>query len=519
MGRIEDDTTPWGHGEPPRERGDDLGDDPGQGAGLQPGSRVDEYTVREHIATGGFGSVYRAEHTRLGRTVALKVLHAELADSPELIARFEREARAVNLIRHSNVVDIFDFGQLVDRSYRRPYFVMEYLTGQSLGDHVAERGPLSPGDCAAILEPLCAALGAAHAHQIVHRDVTPSNVFIEQKGGQRRVVLLDFGIAKLLGQDVERLTSVRQRIGTPTWMAPEQLLTGDVDARSDIYTVGALTYYMLTRHVPFGDEPPELMLELHSHGRRPRPSDVVDVPRAIDDVVVRAMAVEPTARFATVDDFFRAFDSARRTAAGAGQRAAGSGHAVGIHVELRVDPDELEIADEDLLADMDDALVAADHLLRDRGLVAAAETGSSLFFVLPMSSASDIETRRRAIEIADQLHRVVGAPVVRDHRVAMRITLHVDAVIIAAGKVRGGPLTRLSRWTTESDPAGVVATDAVIAPLESGESGEPFEALPGGRYCLARTVAPGGTATRPASSNDSSPGPPVGARRRTSDVP
>ena len=224
---------------------------------LARGVRVRDYVVREKIAEGGFGAVYRVEHTVLGRQAALKVLHPELASSREAIARFEREARTVNVIKHPNVVDIYDFGELPDG---RPYFVMELLVGIDLSEHLASFGPLSPEETLALLTPLAAALSAAHAKGVVHRDVKPSNVFLAD-GEPRRVVLLDFGVAKLLAPGTEGLTTSRHRIGTPSFMSPEQLAGGDIDGRADVYALGALAYQMLTGQLPFGEGTPAVLLK------------------------------------------------------------------------------------------------------------------------------------------------------------------------------------------------------------------------------------------------------------------
>src|SRR6266478_5793915 len=177
-------------------------------------------------------------------------LDGELAPSPEMVERFVREARVVNRIRHPNIVDIYEFGELDDK---RPYFVMELLEGTSLASIVERRGRLSPAQALSYLEPVCDALRAAHAAGVVHRDLKASNVAVVKEGDPPRVKLLDFGIAKLVrtAPGERGLTAVGQRIGTPYAMAPEQIRGGAIDARVDIYALGVLLYQLLTGRYPF----------------------------------------------------------------------------------------------------------------------------------------------------------------------------------------------------------------------------------------------------------------------------
>ncbi len=204
---------------------------------LKPGTMAGAYVLKRELASGGGGTVYEAQHRILGRRAAVKVLRRQLAASPQMNARFVQEARAVNMIKHPNIVDIFEFGELPDG---RPFYVMELLEGIDLRSILTERGRFPPGEVLEILDPVCSALQAAHDHGIVHRDLKASNIFIGTAGDKRVVKLLDFGIAKLMRPDAGEggLTVVGTRLGTSYTMAPEQIRGDAIDPRTDVYALG-----------------------------------------------------------------------------------------------------------------------------------------------------------------------------------------------------------------------------------------------------------------------------------------
>jgi serine/threonine-protein kinase len=249
------------------------------------------YRIERLIGEGGFGQVWRA--TRDGTLVAIKVLHLELIRSHDAIVRFERELAATERLNHPNVVRALDHGTLPDG---RPFLVLEYVEGPSLRDVIHERGSLPPTEMLALLEPLCEALGAAHAMGLVHRDVKASNVILGTDAAGSRPVLPDFGLVKLLDQDGPGLTSSRSMLGTPAAMAPEQMRGQPVDARTDVYALGLLAYHMLTGAPAFG-APGVVQSYLQIHGPRPRPSSKVDIDPAIDEPIAKALAPDPNNRF------------------------------------------------------------------------------------------------------------------------------------------------------------------------------------------------------------------------------
>jgi serine/threonine-protein kinase len=209
---------------------------------LVPGFAVGEYRIEEPLGKGGMGVVYAARQPEIGARVAIKVLAAHLSGDPRLVRRFVDEARAVNQIRHPNIIDIFAFGRLADG---RHYFVMEHLEGETLAARLS-RGPLPVSDARRLLSQICEALAAAHAEKILHRDLKPENIWIAApKHGQPYAKILDFGIAKLLERrDPPGDTNSGTAMGTPYFMSPEQCRGEGVDHRSDIYAMGVLLYLM-----------------------------------------------------------------------------------------------------------------------------------------------------------------------------------------------------------------------------------------------------------------------------------
>lgn len=264
---------------------------------------VPKYRVDRLIGEGGFGQVWRATREDDGRIVAIKVLHLELIRSNDALTRFARELRAIERLDHRHVVRALDEGMLEDG---RPYLVLDYVEGPSLRDVIHERGSLPPSEMLSILEPLCEALAAAHTLGLVHRDVKASNVILGHDAQGPRPVLLDFGLVKLLDQEGPGLTSSRSMLGTPAAMAPEQMKGQPVTARTDVYAVALLAYHMLTGVPPFGGTPGVVQSYLQIHGARPRPSSKVDIDPAIDEPIVRALAPDPSDRFASVLDLLEA---------------------------------------------------------------------------------------------------------------------------------------------------------------------------------------------------------------------
>ncbi|HEX8819711.1 MAG TPA: protein kinase, partial [Archangium sp.] len=259
------------------------------------GQRLGTFQVVRQLGRGGMGCVYLAEHGLIQKRVAVKVLHAHLAQDSKLVARFLAEARGASRIQHENVVTVFD----LDTHEGRPYLVMEYLEGTSLATFARER--LDPERVVELLAQVCDALGAAHAQGVIHRDLKPANVFVlPREDGGHRVKLLDFGIAKHLYAADETPTQAGVLMGTPEFMAPEQCAGDVVDARTDLYSAGVLGHLLLTGQNPFSGRSTAEVLVAHLQ-RTPRPAHELapGVPPALSRVLLRAMARHPEDRYAS----------------------------------------------------------------------------------------------------------------------------------------------------------------------------------------------------------------------------
>ena len=265
---------------------------------LEAGQVVGEYQVEGKLGQGGFGAVFKGVHPLIGKVVAIKVLARKFSVDPEMVSRFIAEARAVNQIRHRNIIDIFSFGQLADG---RHYYVMEYLEGEPLDALIDQQGLLVPQVALPILRQVARALDAAHGKGIAHRDLKPENVFLgRDPDGEGHVVkLLDFGIAKLLAADDGSKVKTRTGIpiGTPYYMSPEQCRGKDVDHRTDYYAFGIVTYQLLTGTYPI-DADDYMTILMKQMSDEPRPASQVNpaLPPGVDDAIAWLMKKDPAQR-------------------------------------------------------------------------------------------------------------------------------------------------------------------------------------------------------------------------------
>lgn len=274
------------------------------------------------LGHGGMGSVWRAEHLAIGKQVAVKLLAHELTDDAEAHARFVREATLLGQLTSPHVVTIHDFGD----SGGTPFFVMELLEGEDLGDRLARVQKLPLGTVTAILAQLCKALDRIHEIGVVHRDLKPGNVFLTKVDGDLVVKLVDFGIAKN-GQSSFKTTSTGALLGTPLYMSPEQVLsTKDVGPASDLYSLAVVVYECLTGQPPFTGETLGAIHVAITTGRYVPASKLVPgLHPAIDAWFARALAGEPAARFGSSRDLIEAFLAASRGVLPSASSPAGAG--------------------------------------------------------------------------------------------------------------------------------------------------------------------------------------------------
>jgi len=270
---------------------------------------AERYRIEALLGQGGMGTVYRAEHIHMRRTVALKVLHPEIAALEEFAARFEREAVAAGRIEHRNVAKATDFGRLDDGSF---YLVIEYVKGASLRELI-KQGPLAPATALEIARQVAEALQAAHRAGVVHRDLKPDNVMIAERDAQGCwVKVLDFGVAKLAidessgGSPITRYGAI---IGTPEYMSPEQAGGGIVDHRADLYALGVILYEMLSGQPPFSGD--DRVVVLSKHFVEPPPPLPASVPEKASALVLELLAKEVDARIQSAADVIERIAEAR----------------------------------------------------------------------------------------------------------------------------------------------------------------------------------------------------------------
>ena len=266
----------------------------------------DRYRLDDRIAAGGMGEVWQATDTVLGRDVAVKTLHTDRAGDPGFQTRFRHEARAMAVLHHPNVADVFDYGE----SGSDAYIVMARVDGQPLNQRIAERGRLTAAETLSIIGQAGRALEAAHQAGIVHRDVKPGNLIIQPDG---TVVLVDFGVAR--SAESPTLTGAREVVGTALYIAPEQVSKQVTGPAADIYALGAVAYHCLAGHPPFvGDNPVTVAMHHLEDDPPPLPDDV---PEPVQALVATAMAKDPAERFPSAAAMVAAAAGVDGTTAGA----------------------------------------------------------------------------------------------------------------------------------------------------------------------------------------------------------
>jgi serine/threonine-protein kinase len=264
--------------------------------------QIGQYHLIKLLGAGGMGEVYLAEHRMLKRPCALKLIQSDQAGDPQILARFEREVRMTARLSHWNTIEIYDYGRTDDGTF---YYVMEYLPGLSLEDMLERHGPLPAERVVHLLRQICQGLREAHGIGLIHRDIKPGNVFAAERGGLYDVAkLLDFGLVKPVKETpAARLTQEGGISGTPLYMSPEQARgLPDVDARSDIYSLGAVAYALLTGRPPFPDTNPMEVMIAHVRDEVVPPAQIQsDVPADLEQVILRCLAKRPDDRFQDVD--------------------------------------------------------------------------------------------------------------------------------------------------------------------------------------------------------------------------
>jgi eukaryotic-like serine/threonine-protein kinase len=267
----------------------------------------DTYRIERLIGEGGMGAVYEASHLRLERRFAVKLLFPAFAEHPDVLARFQREARVTSGLGHPNILEVIDFDTTADGE---PFIVMELLEGESLAARLHRVRQLELSQAVSIVRETTSALEAAHDKMIVHRDLKPHNIFLCRR--RRRddfVKVVDFGVSKMLGA-ATAITRAHALIGTPNYMSPEQAeqRSEEVDLRTDVYAMGVIIFEMLTGEAPFSaGSIPQLLFKIAYRPAPPLRTLRPDLPEALEQVLLQAMAKDPAARFASMGELWEAF--------------------------------------------------------------------------------------------------------------------------------------------------------------------------------------------------------------------
>ena len=263
------------------------------------GTEIAGYRIEERIGRGGMGVVYRAQHMNLQRRAAIKIIAPEFADTKGFRTRFIREARIAAALQHPNIVTVYDAGQ----SGETLYIAMQFIRGSDLGAILREEGRLRPYRAIDVCRQIASALDAAHGMALIHRDVKPGNVLIEG----RRAYLTDFGLTKRSGDIDSDLTQAGELVGTIHYIAPEQIEGGQVDARTDVYSLACLLFHCLVGDVPFSRDTDVAVIYAHLSETPPKPSDLrPELPLGLDAVIAKALDKSPDRRFASCSDLMSA---------------------------------------------------------------------------------------------------------------------------------------------------------------------------------------------------------------------
>lgn len=269
---------------------------------ITPGENIGPYRILEQLGSGGMATVYKAYHASLDRYVAIKVLHPAFKANPQFFERFQREARIVAKLEHPHIIPVYDF----DEHHGEPYLVMRFVEGDTLKSRM-KGTPMPPAEVLNLMRPVCQALSYAHNQGVLHRDIKPSNVMVAKDGS---IFLTDFGLARMV-QAGESTLSQDMMVGTPQYISPEQAQgVSNLDGRTDIYSLGVVLFEMVTGRVPFSADTPFATIHDHIYTPLPLPSTInPDIDPAVERMLLKALAKEPSDRFETVDELLKGLET------------------------------------------------------------------------------------------------------------------------------------------------------------------------------------------------------------------
>ena len=262
---------------------------------------IGKYKILQIVGMGGMGVIYKAVQEPLNRVVALKVLPPQFCNNDEVARRFEIEAKAISLLQHQNIVNIYEYGS--EEGYR--FFAMQYVDGENLSVAIHHKKTMALSAVIDYAKQICRGLRYAHSQNVIHRDIKPSNILIDKEGVAR---LTDFGIAKIFSMDNITMTGIT--VGTPEYMSPEQAEGNQVDAQTDIYSLGVVMYEMLVKKPPFNANNPIAIAYKHVH-EMPLPPSVKrrDTPKRLELIILKALKKKKNERYGSVAEMLEHLDS------------------------------------------------------------------------------------------------------------------------------------------------------------------------------------------------------------------
>jgi len=443
---------------------------PGAEGTLEPGHALGDYVIRGKLGEGGFGIVYRAEHARTGKSVAIKVIHVGQIATEELVQRFLREARTTQMIQHPGIVEVLE----LNSTGYLPYIVMELLEGVTLKQLIEARGALSPWETCELLLQVLAPLEAAHALRVVHRDVKPSNILLSRDGeAPRWLKLLDFGIAKLLRPEAGdlNLTSAGSRLGSSIAMAPEQLRGETVDERADIYAVGVLIFYMLAGRPPFQGAKLLEIEKQHLLKPPPRVSQFAPVSAEWDELIGRCMEKDRDRRFSSVAELREALLRLQPSPRSASSDAEFDGTGLALLASVQVGGEDEQ---GDAYEEAATALEFIQERVRSAGLQVTLETSELVLAtsVLDLDPGKSQPSRQEVVELVTRLWTELAPWKQRAPSLRIRLCLHCDRCVVRGTQIVGGSLIDTDAWGLDEPGSGLSATAGVVAGFEDACSGE-----------------------------------------------
>jgi hypothetical protein len=470
-----------------------------------------KYRLDSFLSQGGMGGVYKATHVMLGKTVAVKLINPELVTSPEVVRRFQREARAATALNHPNIVAVFDLGQTAEGTL---YIAMEFVDGPSLKSAITSGGPMAPARAVTLMRQIGNALSIAHRNKIIHRDLKPQNIMLARSDdGQEIAKLVDFGIAKTF-DEATQLTMAGDAIGTPHYMAPEQAAGQPVDARSDLYSAGIILYEMLSGEVPFNDTSAPAILIKHLQ-EIPLPPSVknpkVTIPPALEAIALKCLEKTPAARFQTADELCAALDQAATSIPGAapGTSSMLSQATLPIAAAGTKGADDLKVAPAWAAAT---APMAAAPAPAATARLAASPAGAQ---AAPATKTSG-DTRPTVVPAAQQPPPVAAPGVHAEKPSSSKGLLFVAAVVVAMLGVAGYLYMQQQRdgqppqaTTAAENQSTAPAASPAMAPEQSAPSpgAPPVETASAPILTAPAAVVPPPTAQSPSAASAARPSP------------